>query len=124
MRRTRIIFPIIIFSIVLFFASVVSAQKTYTAKGSIESSGDGLWNYYKGKTKTTVKRNAPMFEKIDENTYLLDYTKIKGVELYLSAEFKDNKLVMLQSRRPFRNINHAARTQKIFHAASRKLVIP
>jgi len=101
MRRTRIIFPIIIFSIVLFFASVVSAQKTYTAKGSIESSGDGLWDYYKGKTKTTVKRNAPMFEKIDENTYLLDYTKIKGVELYLSAEFKDNKLVMLQITTPF-----------------------
>ena len=81
--------------------SLVSAQKTYPANGSLKSSGDGLWNYYKDKTKTTVKRNAPMFEKLSADRYLLDYAKIKGVELFLSAEFKENKLVMLQLTTPF-----------------------
>lgn len=82
-------------------SSPVFAQTIHPAKGSLESSGDGLWNYYKGKTKATVKRNAPMFEKLDTDRYLLDYTKIKGVELYLSADFKENKLAALQITTPF-----------------------
>ena len=101
MKRIRFI----VFSILLLFTalpSIASAQQTYPAKGSLESSGDGLWNYYRGKTKQTVKRNAPMFEKISENNrYLLDYTNIKGVELYLSADFRENKLVLLQILTPF-----------------------
>lgn len=101
MKRTRFV----IFSILLFITalpSIASAQQIHPAKGSLESSEEGLWNYYKGKTKQTVKRNAPMFEKIGENDrYLLDYTKIKGVELYLSADFKNNKLALLQITTPF-----------------------
>ena len=91
------------FSLVLVITIGVSAQKNGSSAGkSLESSGDGLWNYYKEKTKQTVKRNAPMFEKISEdNRYLLDYTKIKDVELYLSADFKDNKLALLQIMTPF-----------------------
>ena len=101
MNKTRLmLFTVIIFT-VLLFPAFASAQKYIPAKGSLESSEDGLWNYYKGKTRTTVKRNAPMFEKLSDNNYLLDYTKIKGVELYLSAEFKDNKLVTLQITTPF-----------------------
>ena len=38
---------------------------------------------------------------VENNRYLLDYTKIKGVELYLSADFKDNKLALLQIMTPF-----------------------
>lgn len=101
MKRIRFV----VFSILLLFTalpSIVFAQQIFPAKGSLESSEEGLWYYYKGKTKQTVKRNAPMFEKISENNrYLLDYTKIKGVELYLSADFKDNKLALLQIMTPF-----------------------
>ena len=101
MNKTRlIVLGILVFTVFLFLAPA-SAQKIMTAKGSLESSGEGLWNYYKGKTRTTVKRNAPMFEKLSDNNYLLDYTKIKGVEIYLSAEFKDNKLALLQITTPF-----------------------
>ena len=96
--RTLLLF---VCGIALLLPTLVSAQNIYPAKGSIESSGDGLWNYYKGKTKTTVKKNAPMFEQLDTNRYLLDYTEIKGVELFLSADFQDNKLVMLQISTPF-----------------------
>lgn len=98
-------YRLILISILIFIIALpctASAQQIFPAKGSLESSEDGLWNYYKGKTKQTVKRNAPMFEKISENNrYLLDYTKIKGVELYLSADFKDNKLALLQIMTPF-----------------------
>ena len=96
MNRFRTFILILGSLMILLLHSVVFAQKTIPAKGSLESSEGGLWNYYKGKTKTTVKRNAPMFEKLNDSTYLLDYTKIKGVELFLSAEFKDNKLALLQ----------------------------
>ena len=86
MNKFRIIIISLFFITMLLIPITASAQQIFPAKGSLESSEDGLWNYYKGKTKQTVKRNAPMFEKISENNrYLLDYTKIKGVELYLSA---------------------------------------
>ena len=102
MNKFRIIIISLLFISILLIPVTVSAQQVFPAKGSLESSEDGLWNYYKGKTKQTVKRNAPMFEKISENNrYLLDYTKIKGVELYLSADFKDNKLALLQIMTPF-----------------------
>ena len=72
------------------------------AEGSLESSEGGLWNYYKDKPRTTVRRNAPMFERINNSTsYLLDYTEIKGVELYLIGQFKNNRLSMLQISTPF-----------------------
>lgn len=101
MNRYRL-FLISILIFIIALPGTASAQQIFPAKGSLESSEDGLWNYYKGKTKQTVKRNAPMFEKISENNrYLLDYTKIKGVELYLSADFKDNKLALLQITTPF-----------------------
>ena len=102
MNKFRIIVISVLFISILLISVTVSAQQVFPARGSLESSEDGLWNYYKGKTKQTVKRNAPMFEKISENNrYLLDYTKIKGVELYLSADFKDNKLALLQIMTPF-----------------------
>ena len=101
MNRTRTIFLAFLLMIVLLLPAAASAQKKAPAKGSLENSGEGLWPYYKGKTKTTVKRNAPMFEKLSDNNYLLDYTKIRGVELFLSAEFKDNKLTSLQITTPF-----------------------
>lgn len=101
MKKPRLFLLISAFFCIMFFSFPTLAQNVYPAKGSLESSGDGLWNYYKGKTRTTVKRNAPMFEKLSDNNYLLDYTKIKGVEIYLSAEFKDNKLALLQITTPF-----------------------
>ena len=101
MNKTRLIIFGILSLMVFLLPTVVSAQMNIPAKGSLKSSGDGLWNYYKGKTKTTVKRNAPMFEKLSDNNYLLDYAKIKGVEIYLSAEFKDNRLATLQITTPF-----------------------
>ncbi len=102
MNKTRSLLFILLICLVFSVSESVSAQRTYPAAGSLESSGDGLWNYYRGKTKQTVKRNAPMFEKIsDNNRYLLDYTKIKGVELFLSADFRDNKLALLQISTPF-----------------------
>ena len=100
MKKIRTIL-LLVFCFALLLPTLVSAQNSYPAKGSIESSGDGLWNYYKGKTKSTVKKNAPMFEQLDKDSYLLDYTEIKGVKLFLSADFKDNKLAMLQISTPF-----------------------
>ncbi|MBQ6517110.1 MAG: hypothetical protein IJI14_00225 [Anaerolineaceae bacterium] len=100
-RKKVILFSVAAFLLFINFAAVF-AQQIFPAKGSLESSENSLWTYYKGKTKQTVKRNAPMFEKINENDrYLLDYTKIRGVELYLSADFKDNKLALLQIMTPF-----------------------
>ncbi|MBQ4514556.1 MAG: hypothetical protein II969_16305 [Anaerolineaceae bacterium] len=102
MKKTGILLCCIFVSLFFIISGNISAQRTVPAAVSLESSGDGLWNYYKGKTKQTVKRNAPMFEKInDNNRYLLDYTKIRGVELYLTADFKDNKLALLQISTPF-----------------------
>ena len=104
-RRMNRFRSILLLAVLLVFGLTMgaSAQKKDPSAGkSLKSSGGGLWNYYKGKTKQTVRRNAPMFEKISEdNRYLLDYTKIKGVELYLSADFKDNKLALLQIMTPF-----------------------
>lgn len=102
MNRTRTLLISFVIVILILIPVTASAQQLYPASGSLKSSDDGLWNYYRGKTKQTVKRNAPMFEKVnDNNRYLLDYTKIKGVELYLSADFKDNKLALLQIMTPF-----------------------
>ncbi|MBR6089664.1 MAG: hypothetical protein IKP86_07010 [Anaerolineaceae bacterium] len=101
MKNLRILF-ICIIAVLMFFPSAVSAQRLYPAAGTLESSEDGLWNYYKGKTKQTVRRNAPMFEKLNNTSlYLLDYTEIRGVKLYLSAEFRNNKLALLQITTPF-----------------------
>ena len=101
MKKSRILLLFLVIVCLSAIFADVPAQNIYPAKGSLESAGDGLWNYYRGKTKTTVRRNAPMFEKLNESSYLLDYTKKKGVELYLSGEFRDNKLVMLQITTPF-----------------------
>lgn len=102
MNKFRTLFISFLLITILLIPVTAFSQQIFPAKGSLESSEDGLWTYYKGKTKQTVKRNAPMFEKIsDNNRYLLDYTKIKGVELYLSADFKDNKLALLQIMTPF-----------------------
>ena len=91
----------IIFISVLNFGAA-SGQQVYPAAGSLDSSEGGLWNYYKGKSRTTVKRNAPEFEKInDSGDYLLDYKKIKGVELFLTGKFSGSKLSVLQIITPF-----------------------
>lgn len=88
--------------ILLLIPEIASAQQVYPANGSLESSGDGLWNYYRGKTKTTVKRNAPKFERVGTtSSYLLDYTEIQGVELYLFGEFSGTRLAQLQIITPF-----------------------
>lgn len=95
---------VVLFLLVLLMiaADIAAAQQTYPAAGSLESAGEGLWNYYRGKTKATVRKNAPMFERLNNsNSYLLDYTSIKGVDLYLSADFQGNKLVLLQILTPF-----------------------
>lgn len=95
MNRLKLILLCILIAALLLPGAV-------SAKGSLESSEGGLWTYYRGKTKQTVKRNAPMFEKVnDSGRYLLDYTNIRGVELYLAADFKDNKLALLQIMTPF-----------------------
>ena len=101
---TRIKTLLLCIFIIMLFAvpETVSAQRIFPAAGSLDSVEDGLWNYYRGKSRATVKRNAPLFEKIgSSNSYLLDYRKIKGVELYLTAEFKNSKLALLQILTPF-----------------------
>ena len=67
MNKTRFLLFFLLICLVFSVFGSISAQQTYPAAGSLESSGDGLWNYYRGKTKQTVKRNAPMFEKISDN---------------------------------------------------------
>lgn len=102
MNRTwKFIFGIII-AVILLVPELASAQRICPAAGSLDSSENGLWNYYKGKGRTTVKRNAPLFERLkDSADYLLDYKKIRGVDLFLTARFKDNKLSVLQITTPF-----------------------
>ena len=92
--RTFICFLIIAFALLL--------PQIALAEGSLESSGNGLWNYYRDKPRTSVRRNAPMFERLKDSTsYLLDYTEIKGVELYLTGQFSNNRLSSLQIITPF-----------------------
>lgn len=113
MNRIRTFFCCIIIVAALLLTEFASAQQIFPASGSLESYGDGLWNYYRGKTKTTVKRNAPMFEKISgNNRYLLDYTNIKGVDLYLSADFEGNKLALLQILTPFPEYKSCSKSTK------------
>ena len=67
---------------------IVSAQRIIPAAGSLDSAENGLWNYYRGKSRSTVKRNAPMYERIGSSkSWLLDDTKIRGVDLYLPAGY-------------------------------------
>ena len=83
-------------------AAVLLLPQLASAQGRLDSYGDGLWNYYQGKSRTTVRRNAPMFEKInDSGDILLDHKKIKGVDLFLTGKFTNNKLSVLQITTPF-----------------------
>lgn len=102
MNRIKTLLLCILIALLFALPEIVSAQRIIPAAGSLDSVEDGLWIYYRGKSKSTVKRNAPLFEKISgSNSYLLDYRKIKGVELYLTAEFTNSKLVLLQILTPF-----------------------
>ena len=97
MNRFRLFVFLLLTALIIMQPTAASAQQTYPAAGSLDSIEDGLWNYYKGMGRTTVKRNAPLYEKLNDNgDYLLDYRKIRGVELYLSARFKNNKVNVLQ----------------------------
>ena len=112
-RKHSLLFVLLILLAACLFPAAAAAQQTYPAKGTLDDSENSLWIYYKGKTKQTVKRNAPMFEKLnDSSKYLLDYKKIKGVELYLFAEFKDNKLALLQILTPFPEYDKCSRDTK------------
>ena len=102
MDRIKTVLCWIILAVILILPQAAGAQRIIPADGSLDSAGDGLWNYYRGKSRTVVKRQAPLYEKIgDSKDYLLDYKKIRGVELYLTAEFKNNKLAKLQILTPF-----------------------
>ena len=102
MNRIKTLLPCIFIVVLLAMPEIVSAQRIIPAAGSLDSAEDGLWNYYRGKSRSTVKRNAPMYERIgSSNSWLLDYKKIKGVELYLTAEFRNNRLALLQILTPF-----------------------
>ena len=101
-KRAGMLLICLFFAVLILVPAAASAQRIIPAAGSLDSSGDGLWNYYKGKSRTTVKRNAPRYERInDTSDYLLDYTKIKGVELFLTGRFTNNKLSVLQITTPF-----------------------
>lgn len=102
MNRIKTLLICIFIIMLSALPEAVSTQRIIPAAGSLGSVEDGLWNYYRGKSRSTVKRNAPLFEKIgSSSSYLLDYKKIKGVDLYLAAEFKNNKLALLQILTPF-----------------------
>ncbi len=102
MNRIKTFLIGLIVCLILLAPELASAQQIHPAAGSLDSFEDGLWNYYKGKTRTAVKRSAPMFERLPNSTsYLLDYQEIKGAELYLTADFKNNKLSTLQITMPF-----------------------
>ena len=81
----------------LFLAAAGSAA----AAGSLKFHGSGLWDYYNGKSVSYVKSHAPTFEKISANRYLLDHEVIGDVELYLTGEFKNDRLVILQIVTPY-----------------------
>ena len=102
MNRIKTFICWIILILILVLPQIASAQRVIPAAGSLDAAEDGLWNFYRGKSRTTVKRTAPMYEKIsDSKAYLLDYKKIKGVELFLTGEFRNNKLAQLQILTPF-----------------------
>ena len=102
MNRLRLMLLLILAGLTFLIFGTVSAQQIRPAAGSLDSSEDGLWNYYKGMSRTAVKRNAPLYEKLnDSGDYLLDYKKIRGVELFLTAKFKNNRLNVLQITTPF-----------------------
>ena len=91
MKRIKSLLFCAIIMFLLAFAQIVLAE------GSLESAEGGLWKYYSGMSRQTVRKNAPMYEKLSNSSaYLLDYTEIKGVELFLTGEFKNNKLSVLQ----------------------------
>ena len=101
-KRTGMLLICLLFAVLMLLPMAASAQQVFPSKGSLDSAEDGLWNYYKGKSRTTVKRNAPRYERLkDSSDYLLDYKKIKGVEIFLTGRFKDNKLSVLQITTPF-----------------------
>ncbi len=97
MNRHRIFIFFVLTVLLTLSIEVVSAQKAGSASGSLDYIGDGLWDYYRGMSRPDVKRDAPVYEKLDDNgNYLLDYKKIKGVDLLLTAKFKNNILNVLQ----------------------------
>ncbi len=113
MNRIKTLFSCLILIIIFALPEIVSAQRMVPAAGSLDSAEDGLWNYYRGKSRTTVKRNAPMFEKIGSSkAFLLDYKKIRGVELYLTGEFRNNKLAQLQILTPFPDYDSCSKETK------------
>lgn len=113
MKRPGVYFYALIVIILFALPLPVCAQRIIPAAGSLDSVEDGLWNYYRGKSRTMVKRSAPLYEKIgDSKDYLLDYKKIKGVELYLTAEFKNNKVAKLQILTPFPEYDSCSKDTK------------
>ena len=106
MKKIKTLLLFIFITLLFAVPEAVSAQRIIPAAGSLDSAEDGLWNYYRGKSRATVKRYAPMYERIgSSNSWLLDYKKIRGVDLYLTAEFKNNKLALLQILTPFPEYN-------------------
>ncbi len=102
MNRLRLLILLVLTGLAVLTFGPAAAQQNRPAAGSLDSYGDGLWNYYKGMSRTAVKRNAPLYEKLNSSgDYLLDYKKIRGVELFLTAKFKNNKLNVLQITTPF-----------------------
>lgn len=113
MNRVKTLIICLILCLILLAPEIASAQQVYPAAGSLTDSEGGLWNYYRGKTRSTVKRNAPMFERLPNSTsYLLDYQEIKGIELYLTCEFKNNKLSSLQLTMPFPEYDKCSKDTK------------
>ncbi len=113
MHRLRFLIFTVFAALAFLRPGIVSAQQVRPAAGSLNSIEDGLWNYYKGMGRATVKRNAPVFEKLnDSGDYLLDYTKIKGVELLLTAKFKNNRLNVLQITTAFPEYEKCGRETK------------